>query len=598
MAWSYMLSGTVILVCIFTCAVCDGPYIETKLGTIKGKTNSVSFKDNKYNVDEYLGIPFAQPPVGKLRFKVPKPTEPFTEPFEATKMGLDCVQQDYLSVGFRSTNEDCLYLNIYVPQGTVDRSGGRAVMVWIHGGGFSMGAGRYYPGEVLAAHGDVIVVTINYRLGLYGFLNIGDERAPGNQGLFDQRLALQWVKDNIQAFGGDTNSITIFGESAGGISVTAQSLYPPNRGLFQNAIAQSGSASMPFIGAAFDTMDSAKFVAEEFGCKTETTDDVFACLQDLTAAQFVDFADDAKNDMQKMLKISFMPTTEGRFIKKAASDIIRNAKQTDTGEEVEFFRELNFMTGTNGQEGHLWLSFAVGSLDQELIDNVKITDEDIKTIWTPSMLGLTFIGQAIPEAVRDLVALEYTDWQNPTDARMQFVKLSSDVFFNIPGTEMGLMHANSSNTRTFMYNFRPSLDQRLVPTPDWATQANHGDEIAPVFGYSLDYEFLYKKTGYRPPEWELDLSERMMTYWSNFAKFGNPNGDGVETWPEYNMDTLKSYVFDRTDSVEDRLYTREVKLLREIVPALLDATKEHAHAEESPFAKKSDESCDAEGKCG
>jgi cholinesterase/neuroligin len=140
-----------------------------------------------------------------------------------------------------SYSEDCLYLNIYAPK-KPEQGEKLAVMVWFHGGGFIVGSADIYPADHLAVYGDVVVVTVNYRLTVFGFLSTGDEHAPGNYGLWDQRMALDWVNKNIEGFGGDPARVTIFGESAGAASVIYQGLYPDNRGLFQRVVAQSGSA--------------------------------------------------------------------------------------------------------------------------------------------------------------------------------------------------------------------------------------------------------------------------------------------------------------------------------------------------------------------
>ncbi|KAH3890258.1 hypothetical protein DPMN_014332 [Dreissena polymorpha] len=191
------------LFCIISFANATGPNVTTQLGVINGNTRNGEFDGKVYAVNEYLGIPYAKPPVGDLRFKRPEPFGNLPSPFDATRYGNVCPQSDFLKVGMRSTTEDCLFLNIFVPITERDLEQGHAVMVFIHGGGFTMGSGETTPGHVLAWFGNVIVVTINYRLGLLGFLNMGTKNAKGNQGLWDQRLALQWVQANIGEFGGD-----------------------------------------------------------------------------------------------------------------------------------------------------------------------------------------------------------------------------------------------------------------------------------------------------------------------------------------------------------------------------------------------------------
>ena len=494
---------------------CEQPSVTTKLGTVRGNRKSVTFRGTTKEVDEYLGVPFAKPPVGELRFMRPVPAEPFTEPLDATKIKSSCPQQKFENVAVPSTNEDCLYLNIYVPvAGAPDKPAGRAVMVWIHGGGFAFGAGSVYESGTLVSYGDVIVVTINYRLGIYGFLNIGDDRAAGNMGLFDQHQALKWVNENIEAFGGDNSRVTIFGESAGGISVSMQSLYPPNRGLFQNAICESGAITMPFVSVQKDTIGSATFMAEQLECKTDTIDDVFKCLQEADVERVISLLEELTKDMRNAMKLTFITTIDGDFI-----DL--GYREPDS-ERLKILQDLNFISGSNGQEGLMWLSMIAGTLEQELIDNIIVTPDDMKTKFIPMLYGMNFFGKELSDPVRDLIALEYTDWENYDDnVRNAFVKMAGDLFFNVPSTDLGQLHANGSNSNTWMYNFLPKIDLPLLPYPSWGKHSNHGDEIAAVFGYGLDVELLFPdKKGYQPPESELDLSEIMMTAWTNFAKTG------------------------------------------------------------------------------
>lgn len=192
-------------------------------------------------VSAFLGIPFAKPPIGDLRFKDPVPAGPL-EVVHATELPGKCYQSDNLIPIPGKMSEDCLYLSIYSP----DVQGSYPVMFWIHGGAYMNGVGSQYSGYVFAAMYHVVLVSINYRLGPFGFLYMGNTDAPGNQGLKDQHLALKWVHENIAKFGGDPSSITMFGESAGSSSVSQHVLSPMSKGLFHQAIMQSGSANAPW----------------------------------------------------------------------------------------------------------------------------------------------------------------------------------------------------------------------------------------------------------------------------------------------------------------------------------------------------------------
>jgi len=220
--------------------------VETASGKLAGA--------RKNGISRFKGIPFAKPPAGHLRWRAPQPLEPWAGVRDATRFGFVCPQaptqlETLMGLTVGEPSEDCLYLNVWTPACDGAK---RPVMVWFHGGAFVIGAGSQgvYNGKHLAAH-DVVVVTANYRLGAFGFLNLRDAtdgRAPGtgSEGLADQIMALQWVHDNIAAFGGDPDNVTIFGESAGAMSVSALLTAKTARGLFHKAIAQSGAGHIGY----------------------------------------------------------------------------------------------------------------------------------------------------------------------------------------------------------------------------------------------------------------------------------------------------------------------------------------------------------------
>ena len=251
------------------------PIIKAPIGDISGM--SMVTRHGR-DILAYKGIPYAQPPIGRLRFKRPQPFSgsAWQGVFKATNLAQKCVQQSPID-GSLEGSEDCLQLNVYVPKR--DQNQGKLpVMVWIHGGGFITGDSTeelYGPGALLDK--DVILVSMNYRLNILGFLNLGsDEQASGNQGLWDQHEALKWVQKNIEAFGGDANRVTVFGESAGGWSVTSQVASKVNKGLFHAAIIQSGGIDQPFL--TFDRHKSRPEMHSEFAQKVGCSN--VKCLQE------------------------------------------------------------------------------------------------------------------------------------------------------------------------------------------------------------------------------------------------------------------------------------------------------------------------------
>ena len=330
----------------------DVPTVETALGTIIGTVKEVNVFGKQMKVERYHGIPYAEPPVGQLRFQRPVPKQPFTSPYEATKHGNLCYQLHMFPLEGAKYSEDCLFLNVYAPVGRPEQS---PVMVWIHGGGLSAGSSDFYISDTLSAYGEVIVVTINYRLTVFGFLSTRDENAPGNVGLLDQHMAIKWVHNNINAFGGDPNKVTIFGESAGGTSVTYQSLFPGNRGLFQRAIVQSGSSWWTPIN---DPKQDAMRLGRLVGCEQVESAPLIECLKSIPG----DILESTLNNFTNGLfspPFPFLPSIDGTFIKDTplAARMNRLDKFDDSH---AFFASLDLMSGICAEEGVIMLSPITG----------------------------------------------------------------------------------------------------------------------------------------------------------------------------------------------------------------------------------------------
>ena len=205
--------------------------VQTQIGEIIGFTSTLNINGTQKRLNTFLGVPFAEAPIGALRFKEPVPIARFNNPYVALDYGPACLQipggiPTILNGRNLTFSEDCLNLNIFAPSYRLSNGERFPVMVFIHGGGFLWGYAAGFEGRYLSLSGDVILVTINYRLNIYGFLSTGDGVTPGNYGLWDQQLAIKWVHDNIGSFGGDPNRVTVFGQSAGGASVTFQAIYP------------------------------------------------------------------------------------------------------------------------------------------------------------------------------------------------------------------------------------------------------------------------------------------------------------------------------------------------------------------------------------
>jgi para-nitrobenzyl esterase len=257
----------------------DAPVVQTNNGPVRGTIRSTTIT--------FFGIPFAEPPVGDLRWRPPEPHRRWKAARDATQFGAHCPQPD--TAPQPNASEDCLFLNVYVPTDADNPSRAllhnqhRPVMVWIHGGANSSGASDFYDPTPLVETGGVLIVTINYRLGALGFLAHpaldGEGHIAVNYGVIDQQLALRWVHDNIARFGGDPGNVTIFGESAGGLNVTTHLVSPLSAGLFQRAIIESGAYQLNTPSLAASEARGIAF-AKQVGC----TDQSAACLRSKSLA--------------------------------------------------------------------------------------------------------------------------------------------------------------------------------------------------------------------------------------------------------------------------------------------------------------------------
>ncbi|KAG5274060.1 hypothetical protein AALO_G00158710 [Alosa alosa] len=292
-------------------------------------------------VHAYLGVPFATPPVGNLRLAPPQPLQGWEGVRDATQLPPMCVQDRTITDGLLEAvglvmdpleaSEDCLYVNVYTPAQPA-KEAKLPVMVWIHGGGFIMGCASNFDGSVLAAYQNVVVVTIQYRLGMLGFFSTGDDNAPGNLGLLDQVAALEWVQKNIHSFGGDPSSVTIFGESAGGVSVSLLVLSPLSTGLFHRAIAESGTADL--VGLInTDPLTTAKIVANVLNCEGTKPDQIVDCVMRMSVEDIVKFS-------QEHPMARFQVVYDGFFLQKAVPDLLKSHE----------FQKVPLMNGVNNHE--------------------------------------------------------------------------------------------------------------------------------------------------------------------------------------------------------------------------------------------------------
>ncbi|XP_073164038.1 fatty acyl-CoA hydrolase precursor, medium chain-like isoform X2 [Lepidochelys kempii] len=457
----------------------EQPEVATKYGPLKGKQVTVKGTDRLTNV--FLGIPFAKPPVGALRFSPPQPAEPWISVRDATSFPPVCLQDQAILEKFEemfppkqlnfTISEDCLYLNIYTPAHSNEKAK-LPVMVWIHGGGLSMGGASMFDGSGLSASENLVVVTIQYRLGITGFFSTGDEHAHGNWGFLDQVAALQWIQENIKHFGGDPGSVTIFGESAGGISV------------------------------------SGLIVANITGCDTSSSAAMVHCLRKKPEEEMI-------LNVQQQQQVGIIPAViDGVFIQK-------NPEELMAGKD---FSAVPYIIGINNHEFGWLLPFLLD------IPGLK---EGMQKETILSTLQMLHPFLPVPAEFVSLITDEYLgDTDDPVALRDRFLDLLGDAMFLVPAIKTSNYHRDSGSPLYFYeFQHRPSSASFK---PDFV-KADHGDEVSFVFGGAFLTDETSLPAFRDATEEEKHLSRTIMKYWANFARNGNPNGEGLVEWPVYDM---------------------------------------------------------------
>ncbi|XP_060583351.1 acetylcholinesterase-like [Ruditapes philippinarum] len=542
--------------------------VVTKIGEIIGTNVKLSAGGVPYSVNQYLGIHYAKPPIGELRFRKPEAYGELNSPYHASDYGYICPQiYNPMEPVFGTEDEDCLHLNVFVPDQNADLDKGHAVMVWIHGGAFVLGSPEEFDPKTLCSVGNVIIVTFNYRLGPLGFLSTNDSNMVSNLGLWDQHLALQWVRDNIESFGGDKNRITIFGESSGAASSIIQGMFAGNVGLFHRIIAESGSPSMRPMNCSRNARDQVISIANRLNCAADDTAKIIECLKTKSWREYMAVANDMAANFDNLDNVFYDPVVDGEFIKQDPRDISKLAK-TEKNKELDNFRSFDFLAGMNAYEGACYVPYFIGTDSPE---DFAPTPADMGNLIL-AVTGMVY-NRMFSKPVMRFIEHEYTDWSNPSNfhnIRMQFMRLFGDTGVAVPVVEFGRLHSTSKETKSYMYKFMPAPTNRRMATPSWTPGADHGEETNYIFGV----EDKPNITG-----WEIQLSKKMMEYWTNFAKTGNPNSPLKidPEWPEYDLDTQKYMTLDKTmddSSVQQFLYAREYEFWNELFPKMAETFNE------------------------
>jgi para-nitrobenzyl esterase len=499
--------------------------------TTTSTTATTSFGRLRGAVDDgvvvFRGIPYAQPPLGPLRFAPPLRPEDWSGTRGAERFGPAPMQTAGAALGERlvdEMDEDCLSLNVWTPA-LDDRR--RPVMVWFHGGAFLYGAGSQYSGAVLARRGDVVVVTVNYRLGLFGWLrgiDVCGQALPstGNSGLYDKLAALEWVRDEIAAYGGDPSNVTVFGQSAGAISIAAMLSMPRARGLFHKAILQSGRAYFQTPAAANDVM---RAILADLSMLPEDAGQ----LRELPAAQLLEVQ---TRVAPRLGGVVFRPVADGSELPTDPLAEITAGSAADVPllvgtnlEDRKFHRRLD-PTVDGLTEDALMARLGEARRNAEIADDARFEPLD---------------------AVATYRAARAARGESTTAEELWFAILSDRVS-RVPAMRLAEVHArHTPNTYAYLFTWR---------SPAWYGRlgAGHCVELPFVFG---QYD-IPDARGFVTPSPEVEqLSYRMQDAWVAFARTGSPRTVALPDWKPYTAGTRSTMLLDTSCSAVDAPYETE-----------------------------------------
>ncbi|XP_042895443.1 neuroligin-4, X-linked [Parasteatoda tepidariorum] len=566
--------------------------VHTRYGTLRGFISTLSNRQLQ-PVEVFLGVPYAGAPTGALRFMPPVTSPHWKGVRVADSFGSVCPQkwpdiknetdalkrmpqgrlrylQRILPL-LTNQSEDCLYLNIYAPAIVGRQPLQLPVMVFIHGESYEWNAGNPYDGRVLASYGNVVVVTINYRLGVLGFLPAVDRSARGNYGLMDQVAALHWIQDNIAEFGGDPNNVTVFGQGHGAACINLLMLSPMAKGLFQRVILQSGSALCPWA-IAKDAVDHTRRLAQALNCSMQDSMTLIECLRKRQLEEIMSVDIPAPDHLS-----AFGPTVDGIVLPRDPVYLMET--------KPDLFLRHDLMLGTTKVE-----SFFMFSAVEEIKGiNTHRRDRIIRT-----MVRNLFTHHL--QQIFLTIVNEYMDWSVPhlhtTDIFRGTVEALSDATVLSPVITTGMLHSNPNfPTNTPLHNpvfFMPKKTYFYVFTHqteegDYLQRLGclSGEDLSYVFGAPLVTNLAHFTNNYTADE--VALSEVTMMHWTSFAKFGDPNiGTQLEdliiditrgryervVWPEFTSTHQKFLSISLKPKVKDHYNAHKLSYWLNLIPAL------------------------------
>ncbi|XP_061475127.1 cholinesterase-like [Rhineura floridana] len=487
----------------------DDTVVVTKSGPIKGKHLLTATG----SVTAYLGIPYAEPPLGKLRFQKPLPHKPWSEVLDATSYGNSCPQHNVSGIPDAAIwapntpqSENCLFLNIWMPYPRPSMP--VPLLVWIHGGGFFTGTaslGVYNGAKVASQLNGVIYVY--FRAGFLGEFE-SPPAAPGNMALSDQQLALNWINENAAAFGGDPTRVTTFGHSSGAASVGFHALSPVSQPLFAQAVMQSGSPNAVWAWMSPEVAKQRSHAAAQMlGCAEGDSNAVVSCLQGKNVTEFVQLEKSLLQNSKFFLDLPFTPTTDGDFLPDDPQKLL----------EARRFKIKPILIGFTSDEGSIFMALTFPDTDRNLFTKEKLLE------------GIRMMIRNATEEDVQAVAQKYSEeGQGPARYHWALSQAYGDYFFVCPVAEFAAKMVEAG-CPVYAYYFTHHTSGSVWP--EW-TGAAHGSELPYVFG-NLESLLGVNKTY---TEAEAALSRRMMGYWTEFARSGKPTGSAADEveWPLYN----------------------------------------------------------------
>ncbi|XP_065210127.1 esterase FE4-like [Planococcus citri] len=491
--------------------------VQTEQGKLRGKESISGFDGKKYC--SFLGIPYAKPPLGELRFQPPEDPLAWENTYDATQEGKFCYQSPLLHLfSLHTGDEDCLYLNIYTPKPPQEISTALPVMFFIHGGAFIAGCGikRVFSPDYLM-NKNIILVTINYRLHVLGFLNLGIEQCPGNVGMKDQTFALQWVQKNIKNFGGDPNNVTIFGQSAGSTSVQYHMISPLSQGLFHKAIMQSGSVLSPWAFTKNPT-EQAFAIGRELLYEGDDRHELLDLLKRTPIRELV-------RAFEKMLKKD-EPDSQFRFpnLSPSVEVIAEGAFLPDMPEKLlKLMKPIPVIYGQTDREGMMIHFGYQGNIVKKLGDSFPTLLKEyfnIDTDLNPKTGYLVNKMYFRNEAITEQHSNEISD-------------LFTDLYFYRFYEAIDLLMKSQMPPYVYLFSYEGSLNfstQLLRIVKPFARLdekgACHADDLSYLFYYKKALLFRRKLKGD-----DLKVVNHITTMWTNFAKYGDPSTEDIEWTP-------------------------------------------------------------------